>query len=699
MMDDRRRILAEIEENMPENPILKGWNSYSQCDEDGIIRECLMRIKNGGNKLSNTFIEFGCGNGIENNTIQLILDGFAGCWIDGNHENISRIGNNLEGTIFPTLWILESFLDLNNIEQITKDCAAFLGTKEIDFCSLDVDGNDSHLLTHILLQVHPKLLCVEYNAKFHPPTVLEIKYNASHVWQGNDYFGASLQAFVNILEGYKLVCCNVSGSNAFFVDRKYSHLFKEYDIEDLYQPARYWLCGNKAGHTSSFNWVKQILMQRKNKAPWLVEVYAPNLGYFKIGIHRRYDPFVSGSMLISHTWEPFETEIFLKFCKPGDFVMDIGANIGWYSMIASKAVGEKGQVLSVEPNIDNYALLKNNLLLSEHASNSTAILAALSNVDRKGKLYLSNSNSGDHELFDDGNDRLWQEVDIKTLDSLFYDSKKTPTIVKSDTQGMEAMLFDGARRLFSNGWRPIWLLEFWPYGLKNSGANPMDFYDKLISLNYLLFEIDNVNLCLKKITEEYLKNRVATDLSPVSMNFIDILAIDKDSMPIFENEFMQSKETLQELQVFLPRNNSFFPPLSKGILFGINGNDSLYVRHGFSFPEADFRWTVGNVATIAFDLGKNNVKDIYLLCNIMPFCGKGLPKQRVKIIINGTEQAFWEISAPEEKCLLIPANLAQKGQVYIQFYLQDAISPEELGVNDDSRKLALAFKKIMRKEI
>ncbi|MDR2523100.1 MAG: hypothetical protein LBC93_05315, partial [Synergistaceae bacterium] len=265
---EKSRILMEIKariaETMPLNPILNGWNSYSQCDEDGIIRECLTRIRNSGCEMSQTFLELGCGNGLENNTAQLLIDNFTGCWVDGSRENIKFIEENLGGGgIFPSLLVQESFLTLDNIEEIIKNCTNFLGTEETDFLSLDIDGNDLALLPKILSYVTPKLLCVEYNAKFPPSTVVEMTYLESHAWSGDDYFGASLQAYVNCLNDYQLVCCNMSGCNAFFAHKNYAGVFAGYNVRDLYQPARYWLAAGAEGHPSSLKWIRQAVNKNR----------------------------------------------------------------------------------------------------------------------------------------------------------------------------------------------------------------------------------------------------------------------------------------------------------------------------------------------------------------------------------------------------------------------------------------------------
>lgn len=529
--DSGIRILqSKIEKTMPNNPALFGWAAYSQCDEDGIIRECLNRIAH-NTRLTHTFVEVGCADGLENNSHLLILDGYRGVWIDGAKEKISNIGKELGGTAFNRLWIVEAMVSLNTAECLGHRAKGFLGVESLDFLSLDIDGNDWHVLPPFLKELNPKLVCVEYNAKFPPPSRLVMRYDESHSWGGNDYFGASLQSWVDLLteQSYTLVCCNLSGVNAFFVRNDLLNGFTCYPTEQLYQPPRYSLIETHKGHVPSLLWAKQTLQNAKaDQARFVPAVLGAST--FEFAIHTGTDQFISGDIARSGVWEPFESKVFSCLCQAGDTVLDLGANIGWYSVLAARLVGSDGGVFAFEPDPRNARLLEMNAAVSDPYHVIQIYRSAVGESEAEALFYKSETNLGDHRLFSDGSSRETYPVNVTTLDSFFSgEHLRLPDIVKSDTQGSEAKIIKGAKNLFSNGWRPVMILEFWPFGLINSGDDPFDFWFSLINLGYDSYEVSENNPKLSKINPNWLKLRLNSDISPDSGGFINILLIPHDS--------------------------------------------------------------------------------------------------------------------------------------------------------------------------
>ncbi len=236
----------------PKSLMRFGRQIYSQIDEDGIIREIFSRI----GTINKIFVEFGIGNGLANNTAALLFDGWRGLWIDSSEKYITMIKDNLSAIIDQgRLNVLKSFITRDNINDLIAsniDCA------EIDLLSVDIDGNDYHILQAITC-ISPRVIVIEYNAKFPPPISFCMDYNESHTWQDNDCFGASLTFLERHLQNYSLVGCNLSGVNAFFVrnDLVGHHFLEPYSAEKHYEPARYYLIPVSSGHKASYKTLGQ----------------------------------------------------------------------------------------------------------------------------------------------------------------------------------------------------------------------------------------------------------------------------------------------------------------------------------------------------------------------------------------------------------------------------------------------------------
>jgi hypothetical protein len=221
-----------------------GAKAYSQNDEDGIIAEIFRRI----GSVNRTFIEFGVGSGLENNTVALLLSGWRGLWIEANTADVAAARAKLG-----------SYLELNQLrvenQFVTQDNIDMLLTKagpgsEVDLLSIDVDGND-YWIWEALNSLHPRVIVIEYNATWFPPLSLTIRYQEKFRWDGSNYFGASLKALelLGSRKGYHLVGCNFSGVNAFFVraDLCQNKFREPYTAENHFEPPRYWMV-RSAGH-------------------------------------------------------------------------------------------------------------------------------------------------------------------------------------------------------------------------------------------------------------------------------------------------------------------------------------------------------------------------------------------------------------------------------------------------------------------
>jgi hypothetical protein len=239
-LQEHRRALLESVRNSDERRLLRfGYRVYSQADEDGIIREIFRRIGEG----NRTFLEIGAGNGLENNSLFLLSQGWRGAWIEGSSRKVRAAKRNVSTVVSGgRLCVEQHFVTAANVDETVARLAP---DRDVDLLSIDLDGNDYYILDAIR-SISPRVIVAEYNPKFPADVVWVMKYNETHRWDSTDYFGASLKALELLLasRGYSLVGCNIIGSNAFFVRSELTTappFCSPFTAENHYEPARYYL--------------------------------------------------------------------------------------------------------------------------------------------------------------------------------------------------------------------------------------------------------------------------------------------------------------------------------------------------------------------------------------------------------------------------------------------------------------------------
>lgn len=211
-----------------------GFSVFSQYDEDGLINALIK----GFDDISKNFIEFGVHDFTEANCRFLIDSlGWKGLIIEGNKNAF----NKMKARDFywkKNIQIINKFLDVENIVDVFSNRQF----EKVGILSVDVDGNDWYLLEKSLV-LNPSLIIVEYNSLFGSVYPVSIPYDKNFdrikFHKSGLCYGASLKAFEYLLSknGYKLVCTNAGGNNAFFVKEaifNYKNWFTNCDLAFKY---------------------------------------------------------------------------------------------------------------------------------------------------------------------------------------------------------------------------------------------------------------------------------------------------------------------------------------------------------------------------------------------------------------------------------------------------------------------------------
>jgi len=191
------------------------YSWLSQNGEDGVIRYLFDQI----GYESRWMVEFGFG-AVQCNALRLMVhEGFSGLLMDGSDENVRFFNYTAKKLGFERVKAIQAFITRDNLQDLIRSNGV---PGDIDFLSLDVDGND-YWFWQELECISPRVVCIEYNAGCGPDVSWSVPYDdeferyAKH--PSGFFLGASLGALESLgkRKGYYLIACDQTGTNAFFL--------------------------------------------------------------------------------------------------------------------------------------------------------------------------------------------------------------------------------------------------------------------------------------------------------------------------------------------------------------------------------------------------------------------------------------------------------------------------------------------------
>lgn len=200
------------------------------------------------------------------------------------------------------------------------------------------------------------------------------------------------------------------------------------------------------------------------------------------------DPTDSLNLSVLGDFEPFETETIKKLVHRGDVAVDVGANIGFHTLLLARLVGPEGIVYAFEPDPDNFALLQKNIQANGY-QNVVAEQAAVSHETGSAQLFLASENHVDHRLYHTGEARAAIDVRCYRLDDYFPANNDRVDFLKMDIQGAEVGAIRGMENLLKRNENIKVITEFWPFGLETAGDSPVAFLDLMSGLVFEAFEV------------------------------------------------------------------------------------------------------------------------------------------------------------------------------------------------------------------
>lgn len=216
------------------------------------------------------------------------------------------------------------------------------------------------------------------------------------------------------------------------------------------------------------------------------------------------------SRLIHDGFEKEETDYLASILNEGDVFIDIGANIGLFSLIASRIVGDNGLVISFEPSPTTFIRFIENVKLND-LKNIDARNIGLSDKSDKLTFYISENGYDAWDSFAPSQDNKLEKeikVQVSTLDfELKEINKSLVKLVKIDVEGWEKFVLYGGKDFFIN-YNPIVMVEFTEENTFNAGYPVHEIFDIMQDFGYVWYRINDGKLVLETKKMRYPYNNL-----------------------------------------------------------------------------------------------------------------------------------------------------------------------------------------------
>jgi len=199
--------------------------------------------------------------------------------------------------------------------------------------------------------------------------------------------------------------------------------------------------------------------------------------------------WIGQHIYMTGTFEPSTAQLISSLLRDGDTMIDVGANIGYFTLLASRKVGPSGRVFAFEPVLSTCAALKKNLSLNR-AANVVVQEIALSNFNGTITIYEGPArNKGLSSIRPIANASGQRPVPAAAFDSI--DVCRGPIhLIKIDVEGAEQLVVEGMMECLSR-YRPHLIIELTDGFLQQFGHSATSLSLKLRDLGYRMYEITN----------------------------------------------------------------------------------------------------------------------------------------------------------------------------------------------------------------
>ena len=212
-----------------------------------------------------------------------------------------------------------------------------------------------------------------------------------------------------------------------------------------------------------------------------------------------------------------ELDIIKNIIKEGDIVIDVGANIGFFTLFFRSLVGNTGKIIAFEPEKNNFDILKKNIEIN-NLQNIEIHNLGLGSENKNLRMLLS-ENVGEHRIYNENSSKSSSNSDIINENTKFSDVKvvrlddyvKTANFIKFDAEGYEIEILRGMPNLLKQN---ITIFSDFYVKLLKKHDDPNDFFEILLKNNFEFFNVRKnlERIDITKIFDQYNENTGATDV-------------------------------------------------------------------------------------------------------------------------------------------------------------------------------------------
>lgn len=259
-------------------------------------------------------------------------------------------------------------------------------------------------------------------------------------------------------------------------------------------------------------------LQEEAFKPRLVE-----LDDFKIYI-RQNDFFIGAVIANTRTYEPYVTDEVRRLLQPGMVFIDVGANIGYFAMLASSLVGPTGKVYAFEPNPDNCRMIEMSIEANDF-ENIQLFQNAVAEANQRFNLDVGGTNSNGR-IIDFSPDAVPGQATPLLVEAVVLDETlpnlERVDVIKLDIEGAEPRAWQGMQQII-NKFHPTLVFEFSPDLIPvTSHVTAESFLDEILACQYDLYILERFK---NKSSQPQSKKQILDIHAASGLTHLDLVAV------------------------------------------------------------------------------------------------------------------------------------------------------------------------------